>query len=622
VRFKGKKETIAVFQHILVAIDGSENSLKAADVAIEFAALLQARLDILSIEEAPPSYVATREESSSEHSAAVSYFGKLHQSLRQKADRRGIQTQCAVLSGHEGQTILDYIVDQGCDLLVLGDQGHSGVWGAFLGSTADKLVSHASSSTLVVRAKSGKMPFKRIFVALDGSPLSWQAFQIGLQFAKLLHATLHTISVIEGPTTPRLNSGPLASSNSSNQWDWAAYFGQVQAQAQVQAQYAELPLHSINSEGHASSDLVRIAREENSDLLILGATGHEHPWSTTAGGTARKVANEASCAVLVVRTSVPQRKVRDLMSVEFATIARKAPIADVITLLIDQGVKLLVVVNEDQSVAGVITLGRIFSQGNVLQQLDLQRAASTRKLGQYIYKLFPLEQKAEDVMYTHPLVVKEDVSIDTAAHWMLSQHITRMPVVDIQGRLIGMLDQANLLHYYTDLPVASDKPAHEEPGSSVEHPGIVGEAVYSQVPLVSAETPLPEILRQVQTTLLRRVIVVNSAGKAIGVIADSDILASGGSSNRRNPIVAFAGRFALTFPEEMFRRRPAAGPLTAQQVMRPRLFAVTPTTSVSEAVRIMLSNHIKRLVVVDESGKPLGLVDRQQLLRSLVGGGV
>jgi CBS domain-containing protein len=104
------------------------------------------------------------------------------------------------------------------------------------------------------------------------------------------------------------------------------------------------------------------------------------------------------------------------------------------------------------------------------------------------------------------------------------------------------------------------------------------------------------------------------------VIADSDILASRGLAVRRNPIVALAGRFSLNIPEDLFRRRSSSGPLTAQQVMRPHLFAVTPTTSVAEAIRLMLMHQIKRLVVVDEAGKPLGLVDRQQLLRSLLKG--
>ena len=116
-------------------------------------------------------------------------------------------------------------------------------------------------------------------------------------------------------------------------------------------------------------------------------------------------------------------------------------------------------------------------------------------------------------------------------------------------------------------------------------------------------------------------IVVDDEGRAVGVIADRDILASRGLRTQQNPIVALAGRFSLSIPEELFRRRSSSGPLTAQQVMRPRLFAVTPATLITEAVHLMLTHQIKRLVVVDEVGKPLGLVDRQQLLRSLVEGG-
>jgi len=50
-------------------------------------------------------------------------------------------------------------------------------------------------------------------------------------------------------------------------------------------------------------------------------------------------------------------------------------------------------------------------------------------------------------------------------------------------------------------------------------------------------------------------------------------------------------------------------------------YAVAPAAPVAEAVRLMLAHQIKRLVVVDEKGKPLGFVDRQQLLRSLIEGG-
>jgi nucleotide-binding universal stress UspA family protein len=37
------------------------------------------------------------------------------------------------------------------DLIVIGHSGHSGVWGLFLGTTAEKVSRHAPCSILIVR---------------------------------------------------------------------------------------------------------------------------------------------------------------------------------------------------------------------------------------------------------------------------------------------------------------------------------------------------------------------------------------------------------------------------------------------------------------------------------------
>ncbi len=616
-----------MFQQILVAIDGSESSQWAAEAAIELAALLSAQLDILSVEETPPRYVATHDENTREHSAALTYYDAHQAPLREHAKRRGVQLRCAVLSGHEGQVILNYIQEQHCDLLILGYQGHSGVWGAFLGSTADKLVSHALCSTLVIRSTLGKSLFKNLLVALDGSPLSWQAFHVGLHMAKSLGATLHTLSVVEGPKAAPTASPatvPTATSSNAAPWNWTTYFQQVQTLATAQSHLAGLSVETITREGSASSVITTFAREDDIDLLILGATGQERPWSPITGGTARKIANEAPCAVLLVRPFASQYQVSTLMSIEVATIMSQTPLSEVISQLIEHGVKMLVVTDEQQHVLGIITLGHLLAQDDTFRHLELQHMKSADQLGQYLRQLFTAKKTAGDVMIRRPLVVKGDITMDAAAHWMVSQHITRMPVVDADERLVGMIDQTTLLRSYVEPPEVSTLMPDKEPklqARQVGHPQRVGEALLSQVPLVATEMPLSEIMRQVQATPLRRVIVINHDGKALGVIGDRDLLSSQGRAGRRNPIFALAGRFSLNIPEELFRRRATSGPLTAQQVMRPHLIAVTPATPVAEAVRLMLAHQIKRLVVVDEGGMPLGFVDRQQLLRSLVEGG-
>lgn len=461
-----------MLRQLLVVIDGSVSSQRAADTAIEVATLLQAKIDLLSVEEIPPGNVVASEESRRQHAASADYFNQLQAHIRQRAEQRGIQTRCVVLSGqHEAEVILDYSKEQHCD------------------------------------------------------------------------------------------------------------------------------------------------------LLVLGASGHEYPWHSPVSETARRVANEAPCAVMLVRSSALQRPVRDIMMTEVARVAKPTPLAEVVSYLIERGVKLLPVVSDEQRVLGVITLGHLLTHDQAFRHLDLQQVTSTQHLGQYVRQLFTAEKMAEDVMQRRPLVVKDDTMLETAAQRMISQRVTRMPVVDAEGKLVGMLDQASLLRYYTGLPESEDTVPVGEDVQQTAHPRMVGEALLSQVPLVSLGTPLFEVLREVQKTPLRRTIVVDSDGRAVGVIADRDILASGGLRTRRNPILALASRFSLSIPEALFRHRSSSGPLTAQQVMRPRLFAVTPATPVAEAVRVMLAHEIKRLVVVDGMGKPLGLVNRQQLLRSLVEGG-
>lgn len=617
----------ARFQRVLLAIDGSDLSLQAADVALALAGLFSAKLDLLSVAEIAPRYVSTREESDQEQEEVWAFYQRLHDPIRQRAERKGIAVQSVVCRGHEVQTMLAYAQEHQCDLLLAGAQGHSGGWGMFLGSTVEKLANHTPCSLFVLREKMRKKRYQHILVALDGSPLGWQAFQVGMHLALAFGATLHAVSVVEGPHVPPASPRDVslfAPPSGTLHWNWAAYLGQIQAQAIAQAALAGVHLDTSLQEGHASSVLVTTAREQRCDLLLLGATGQEHPWSVTTGGTARKVVSEAPCSVLLIRPPAMQQRVQDLMSSEVVSVPSTALLREVMIHLIEQGVKLLPVVNEQQHVLGVMTLGSLLSQDEIYRHLDLQRAGSTEDFLQHLHQFFAAEKVASEVMIRHPMVVKADVGIEPAVRWMLTHHLTRMPVVDAEGKLVGMLDQEQLLRAYTDrvgpaeggeggaaFPISGNVQARETPHT-------IGEMMLIQVPLVAFDTPPSEVLRHIQSTPFRRVIVVRQDGSALGVIADRDLLAAQGLMTRSNPLLAFAGRFSLRFPEERVRRSFSSGLLTAQQVMKPHLYAATPAMLLGDAIRLMLAHHIKRLVVIDNANKPLGLVDRQQLLQALI----
>jgi CBS domain-containing protein len=58
--------------------------------------------------------------------------------------------------------------------------------------------------------------------------------------------------------------------------------------------------------------------------------------------------------------------------------------------------------------------------------------------------------------------------------------------------------------------------------------------------------------------------------------------------------------------------------ITASELMSQIVLSASPETSLTEAAHLMLSQKRKWIVVVDNNGKAIGLVDRQVLLKSVI----
>ncbi|MBI2863808.1 MAG: universal stress protein [Chloroflexi bacterium] len=140
-----------MYGKILVAFDGSEGSWRALRAAIGLARDQSAELWALSVEEHLPHYAAAIGEFEEARAEKNEYFRKLHGQAIELAESDGVRLQSAVLPGHAVQTIVRFASQGGFDLIVMGHSGYSGVWGAFLGTTTDKVSRHAPCSVLIVR---------------------------------------------------------------------------------------------------------------------------------------------------------------------------------------------------------------------------------------------------------------------------------------------------------------------------------------------------------------------------------------------------------------------------------------------------------------------------------------
>jgi nucleotide-binding universal stress UspA family protein len=136
---------------VLVAYDGSKGARRALEAAVVLARRDHAELIGLAIEAHLPHYGATVGEVEEERRFEGQACARLLNEASAYAAEQGVTMRTEIRAGHPAQEIVRAAGDHGADLVVVGHTGHSGVWGRFLGTTAEKVGRHAACSVLIVR---------------------------------------------------------------------------------------------------------------------------------------------------------------------------------------------------------------------------------------------------------------------------------------------------------------------------------------------------------------------------------------------------------------------------------------------------------------------------------------
>jgi nucleotide-binding universal stress UspA family protein len=140
-----------VFTKILVANDGSEGAKKALAAALVIAKKFGAELHSISVKERPSHYAETVGEVMEEQEEADMFFASVTGEAILRAQQEGVDLKCAVLPGHEVETIIRFARDGHFDLLVIGFIGHSRVFDRFWGGSSQNLTRLSPCPVLVVK---------------------------------------------------------------------------------------------------------------------------------------------------------------------------------------------------------------------------------------------------------------------------------------------------------------------------------------------------------------------------------------------------------------------------------------------------------------------------------------
>ncbi len=138
-------------KRILVAVDGSECSQKAARMAADIALRFGSRLTLVYVVPQmllpPDVYGLTLVEAEREHAA---YAEKLLGEAAVKLGEPGVQVDTQVLFGPPAETIAEAARAPDASLVVVGSRGRGAVARMFLGSVSDRLVHISPKPVLVV----------------------------------------------------------------------------------------------------------------------------------------------------------------------------------------------------------------------------------------------------------------------------------------------------------------------------------------------------------------------------------------------------------------------------------------------------------------------------------------
>jgi len=302
-------------------------------------------------------------------------------------------------------------------------------------------------------------------------------------------------------------------------------------------------------------------------------------------------------------------KIREIMTPNPISINVKSPIGEAIKMLYDQVFKSLPVVDSEKHLLGVITSSDLVNQGilpfylPLLDKTDVDRRDLLNKA---------YEVSVSDVMSKPAVTINQDATAQEAANLMTSRRIKRLPVVDDQGKLVGMISRIDLIAAAIHIKAREETLEHP---SQISRSTKVSDIMYTQVPTVDLGTPILDVVKELLESPLHRLIVVDQQNKVKGIIGSSDLIDAVSGQDRAGIMETL--RAQILRDERSIEHIRKIRARTAEDIMNREVVCVSADANVHNAAELMVRQRKKILPVVDSSEKLVGVIARDEILSSL-----
>jgi CBS domain-containing protein len=144
-------------------------------------------------------------------------------------------------------------------------------------------------------------------------------------------------------------------------------------------------------------------------------------------------------------------RVGDVMVADVPTVHSAAPLNTVVDLLVNAAQRRIVVVDAQRHVLGIITDGDLLKRVSAGERAGLLQVFARRLTASATIDL--AKRSAGAVMTAVPITVTPETPLLDALRLLLQHKIKRLPVVDVAGRLVGLVGRGAILQALAgDLP--------------------------------------------------------------------------------------------------------------------------------------------------------------------------
>lgn len=297
-------------------------------------------------------------------------------------------------------------------------------------------------------------------------------------------------------------------------------------------------------------------------------------------------------------------RVRNYMRPVAQTLSPAAPLSQALAILMHSDQTTIPILDPEQRVLGLLTgqdivrRTRLRLPPRLLRLLDAEEFAAL---------LSPIAtQPIAEVMSHEPRSTYEHAPIPQALITLIEWNYDQLPVLNAEGRLLGLFGRAEVL-----TAALAQQPATTGEIRDAESPTPVSLVMQATVPQIPIFEPMALALQQLVSVADQEVLVVDAAGRLQGHLTAEHALNQLRGEERTRLISAF---------QHGTRVDPKTLPGQDRDfhtLIERNILTLNPTDTILEAARTLLEQRLERVPVVDADGKLLGMLSQGGILRAL-----